>query len=237
MNSQADLIQQSFAAVSERGDELTATFYRNLFADFPETKQLFTDVDLTHQRRKLWAMLTLIATGMKRIHLLAPVLRELGRRHVRYGVAEPFYDCFLDTFMKSLRDIGGDALDNEAADAWERGLGLVCQHMIKGASVTDAAKSASTSHSDDLAMLMEIAGQPRMSAANTRLYSSFLEKKRHDYEMEVARSVQRALLPESLPKAGEYEFFASYASALEVGGDYYDYMVLDDGKHGPFGRN
>lgn len=132
--------------------------------------------------------------------------------------------------MKTLRDVAGDALDDQAADAWERGLGLVCQHMIKGANVTDSVRPASISPSDDLAILMEIAGQPKMSASNTRLYSSFLEKKRHDYEMEVARNVQRALLPETLPKAGEYEFFASYASALEVGGDYYDYMVLDDEK-------
>ncbi len=121
MNLQADLIQQSFAAISERGDELTEAFYRNLFADYPQTRQLFADVDLVHQRRKLWAMLTLIATGMKRIQLLAPVLKELGGRHVRYGVEEPFYESFLGSFMKSLRETSNGSLDDEAAAAWEQG--------------------------------------------------------------------------------------------------------------------
>jgi serine phosphatase RsbU (regulator of sigma subunit) len=37
-------------------------------------------------------------------------------------------------------------------------------------------------------------------------------------------------LPKTLPQASGYDFYASYDSALAVGGDYYDAMLLDDGK-------
>ncbi len=228
MNSPADLIQQSFESISQRSDALTEAFYRNLFADFPDAKRLFTDVDMVHQRRKLWAMLTLIATDMNRMDLLVPVLRELGARHVHYKVDEALYPCFTATFCKSLRETVGDRLSADALDAWEDGLGQICQHMIQGAASKASSEPVATPHSDDLAMLMEISGQPKISSASTRLYTSFLEKKRHDYEMEVARSVQQALLPETMPMIGEYEFFASYVSALKVGGDYYDYLILDN---------
>ncbi len=57
-----------------------------------------------------------------------------------------------------------------------------------------------------------------------------MEKLKQDSEMAIARNVQQALLPKTLPQAPGYDFFASYDSALAVGGDYYDAMLLDDGK-------
>ncbi len=57
-----------------------------------------------------------------------------------------------------------------------------------------------------------------------------MEKKKQDSEMEVARRVQRALLPEKLPEVDGWEFYASYESAQAVGGDYYDAVMLGDDK-------
>jgi serine phosphatase RsbU (regulator of sigma subunit) len=48
--------------------------------------------------------------------------------------------------------------------------------------------------------------------------------------LDIARSVQQALLPTDLPTAAGYEFYASYDSAQAVGGDYYDCFELPDGK-------
>jgi serine phosphatase RsbU (regulator of sigma subunit) len=42
--------------------------------------------------------------------------------------------------------------------------------------------------------------------------------------------VQRGLLPQRLPEVPGYEFFAHYESAYEVGGDYYDFIVLPRGR-------
>jgi phosphoserine phosphatase RsbU/P len=59
-------------------------------------------------------------------------------------------------------------------------------------------------------------------------YSSHLELA-HDRlkrDMELARAVQRGILPPRLPEVPGYEFFAYYESALEIGGDYYDFIPL-----------
>jgi serine phosphatase RsbU (regulator of sigma subunit) len=83
---------------------------------------------------------------------------------------------------------------------------------------------------EDLELLLAVAGQAALSFESARLLVSFMEKKKQDSEMEIARGVQRALLPEKLPEAEGWDFFASYESAQAVGGDYYDAMKLASGK-------
>ena len=84
--------------------------------------------------------------------------------------------------------------------------------------------------SDDLDLLMAVAGQAALSYENARLSVTYAEKQKQDNEMQIAASVQRALLPESLPKVPGYEFYAMYESAQAVGGDYYDCLLLPGGK-------
>ncbi|NOX54985.1 MAG: SpoIIE family protein phosphatase [Planctomycetes bacterium] len=83
---------------------------------------------------------------------------------------------------------------------------------------------------EDLDLLMAVAGQAALSYENARLMDAYVQKQKQDNEMEIARNVQRAMLPDSLPKIEGYEFYASYHSAQAVGGDYYDAFMLDDHK-------
>jgi serine phosphatase RsbU (regulator of sigma subunit) len=49
-------------------------------------------------------------------------------------------------------------------------------------------------------------------------------------ELEVARDLQRELLPRQQPGVEGYEFAFSYRTANTIGGDYYDFLPLDDGR-------
>jgi phosphoserine phosphatase RsbU/P len=49
-------------------------------------------------------------------------------------------------------------------------------------------------------------------------------------ELEVARQLQRDLLPGSAPTLPGYTFAHSYRTANEIGGDYYDFLTLPDGR-------
>lgn len=82
--------------------------------------------------------------------------------------------------------------------------------------------------SEDLDLLMTIAGQASLTYDNARLMKTYLEKQKQDGEMRIAMDVQRALLPAEPPKVDGYSFFASYDSAQAVGGDYYDAFPLTD---------
>jgi hypothetical protein len=49
-------------------------------------------------------------------------------------------------------------------------------------------------------------------------------------ELEVARQLQVDLLPREAPRVPGYGFAHAYRTANEVGGDYYDFQPLDDGR-------
>lgn len=83
---------------------------------------------------------------------------------------------------------------------------------------------------DDLEILIAVAGQAALSYESARLLLSYVEKQKQDSEMQIARNVQQALLPEALPTAEGYEFYAAYEAAQAVGGDYYDVIPLSEGR-------
>jgi serine phosphatase RsbU (regulator of sigma subunit) len=224
-----ELVQHSFDIVSLKADAFTEAFYRNLFGDYPAAQPLFDHVDLVRQRKKLFAMLTLVVSHLKRMDILFPVLEELGQRHVRYGVTSDLYGAFVSSFLKSVGEVAPEHWDRDVADAWKAALDQICDQMIAGA---DRAVSADRrkAQSDDLKLLMEISGQPAISSAHTRLFSSFLAKKAQDYDLQIAKDVQRTLLPKTLPQIEDYEIHAVYDPARTVGGDYYDCFALDENK-------
>ncbi len=49
-------------------------------------------------------------------------------------------------------------------------------------------------------------------------------------ELEVARQLQDELLPDTAPALPGYRFAHSYRTANEIGGDYYDFLTLPDGR-------
>lgn len=83
---------------------------------------------------------------------------------------------------------------------------------------------------EDLEILMTVAGQAALSYENARLMQSYAQKMKQDGELEIAKTVQRALLPTTFPQIEGYEFFASYDAAQAVGGDYFDVFPMPDGK-------
>jgi serine phosphatase RsbU (regulator of sigma subunit) len=107
-------------------------------------------------------------------------------------------------------------------------LGL--DHQVIGVINIDTQNPLQRFRREDLDLLQAIAGQSAVSFETARLYQSYLAKVKQDSELEIARHVQRALLPEKLPKVDGWQFFASYESAQAVGGDYYDAFMIDEDK-------
>jgi serine phosphatase RsbU (regulator of sigma subunit) len=58
------------------------------------------------------------------------------------------------------------------------------------------------------------------------------ERERIEQELRIARLIQQTLLPKTLPQIPGYHLAAYYQPAREVGGDFYDFLELDDGRLG-----
>jgi predicted ester cyclase len=58
------------------------------------------------------------------------------------------------------------------------------------------------------------------------------ERERVDQELRVARHIQQASLPKEVPELEEWEIAPRYQPAREVGGDFYDFHLLPEGRLG-----
>src|SRR5215204_4707039 len=65
-----------------------------------------------------------------------------------------------------------------------------------------------------------------------RLEQERIERERVEQELRVARSIQQASLPKEVPTLGGWRITPFYQPARQVGGDFYDYFELDDGRLG-----
>src|SRR5215217_6143384 len=58
------------------------------------------------------------------------------------------------------------------------------------------------------------------------------ERERIEQELEVARTIQQAALPKEVPTLESWQITPYYQPAREVGGDFYDFFELEDGRLG-----
>jgi len=70
----------------------------------------------------------------------------------------------------------------------------------------------------------------RETAEERDIYFAELERKR--YELKMAHEIQQSFLPDSIPDLPGFELAAQNMPAKEVGGDFYDFSPISDGKIG-----
>jgi sigma-B regulation protein RsbU (phosphoserine phosphatase) len=83
---------------------------------------------------------------------------------------------------------------------------------------------------DDLKLLCAVAGQAAVAMENARLHENLIARSKLDRDLEIARQVQFSFLPQQTPVVPNYEIFHFYSPAQMVGGDYYDFLPMPDGR-------
>lgn len=83
---------------------------------------------------------------------------------------------------------------------------------------------------EDLELLVSIAYQASISIDNVRLQEKRFQQRTIDRDLQLAKDVQNAFLPKSQPDIEGYDFFDYYQAANQIGGDYYDYIRLANGR-------
>ncbi len=81
----------------------------------------------------------------------------------------------------------------------------------------------------DTTFIQAISNIMLVAIENKRLARKQLEQQAYQRDMEIASNVQTYLFPKDLPDSGRVEVKAFYKPCQAVGGDYYDYIPLEDG--------
>jgi len=84
----------------------------------------------------------------------------------------------------------------------------------------------------DFVVFKSIAEQSAFALYNAIIYSMANEKKRLDHDLEIARDIQRILLPAEAPVINGFQISGINVPARQVSGDYFDYIHVDDQRLG-----
>ena len=84
----------------------------------------------------------------------------------------------------------------------------------------------------DFIVFKSIAEQSAFALYNAIIYSMANEKKRLDHDLEIARDIQRILLPAEAPAINGFQISGINVPARQVSGDYFDYIHVDDERLG-----
>ncbi|HYE73156.1 MAG TPA: GAF domain-containing SpoIIE family protein phosphatase, partial [Blastocatellia bacterium] len=96
--------------------------------------------------------------------------------------------------------------------------------------------------SDDKRLLMSVAGPVTFALENAQLIERMVEEERQRraiemehqrkaQELAVARQIQLSMLPKRNLNLDRVEIIGEMRTATEVGGDYYDFIALEDGRY------
>ena len=124
------LLKENFALVGEKGEDVAAFFYADLFDRNPGLRGLFP-ADMDRQHQKLLDALAHIVSQVDEAGQLVPFLQDLGRRHGMYGVAPEHYAEVGSSLLATLEHFSGPAWSEELRQDWATAYGLISQVMVE----------------------------------------------------------------------------------------------------------
>ncbi|RZB36152.1 MAG: phosphoserine phosphatase RsbU/P [Desulfobacteraceae bacterium Eth-SRB2] len=107
---------------------------------------------------------------------------------------------------------------------------LIYEDKLTGLISLGEKKSGKFYRREDINLLNTLANQGAVAIENARMIEEVIEKERMEEELSIARDLQTSMLPAECPIIKGFEIAAYSLSAMEVGGDFYDFIEM--GKDG-----
>jgi sigma-B regulation protein RsbU (phosphoserine phosphatase) len=112
------------------------------------------------------------------------------------------------------------------------GFPLVIRNDFYGVMLVEEGADARRFRSKRVEIVNSIAQQVVLSIQNEHLQLEMVVRERLEHEVELARQIQKTFLPEHLPEFPGWDLAATWITARQVGGDFYDVIELPGGRLG-----
>jgi len=214
-------ISQSIGSALDE-DELLNKILDALFEVFPETNRGFIILrdPETGQLTPAASRLAQPSGGEERLQVSATILDYVLEQKRALLIAGPGSADQLPT-SQSMMDLELQSVMCAP---------LKCEDQVLGFIQLDTPRMAAHYDEDGLRLLAGIANQAALTIANARLHRQLVRREALERDLRAARLVQNSFLPQEPPKVPGYEFVDWYGTALEVGGDFYDFIEMPDGR-------
>jgi hemoglobin-like flavoprotein len=125
---QIETVQESFDHVRPIADIAAGLFYERLFSLDPALRPMFKG-DLDEQKRKLMTALAFAVGGLNQPERMLPAVRQLGQRHMGYGVQPGHYETVGAALLWTLAQGLGEQFTPEVEAAWTAAYQLLASTM------------------------------------------------------------------------------------------------------------
>ena len=127
------LVQGTYDRVERAGVAVADLFYQRLFEIAPQTRALFP-ADISQQKSKLLDVLAGAVLNLHQLDVVAASIRDLGRRHVYYGVTPEHYQPVGDALIWTLERLLGNEFTPATRRAWIAAYKTLSRAMLSAAA-------------------------------------------------------------------------------------------------------
>ena len=127
-----DIVKSTVPALKEHGLEITMTFYKTMFENNPEVKEMFNmDNQASGAQPKALAMTVLAAAqNIDNLEVLLPAVKKIGQVYVNKNVKLEHYPIVGENLLIAIKVVLGEAATDEVLNAWGEAYQVISQVFI-----------------------------------------------------------------------------------------------------------
>lgn len=128
-----EIIKATLPVVKEHGEEITKAFYKRMFTNHPELKNIFnmTHQITGHQPKALADAVYGAAANIEDFSQIMPVLERIGEKHRSLQIKPEHYPIVGENLLGAIKEVLGDASTDEIVGAWADAYDVISDVFIR----------------------------------------------------------------------------------------------------------
>ena len=126
-----EIVKSTVPVLKEHGLEITKTFYKTMFTNNPEVKEMFNmDKQESGEQPKALAMTIAAAQNIDNLEVLLPAVKKIGNIHVNSNVKPEHYPIVGKNLLLAIKEVLGDAATEDVLNAWAEAYEVIAKVFI-----------------------------------------------------------------------------------------------------------
>jgi nitric oxide dioxygenase len=111
------IVKETAPLLKEHGEAITTRMYEIMFNNYPDVKPLFKNAP-NNQNQILARSIVAYAENIDNLPALEGAIEKIAKHHIDTEVKPIHYPWVIESLLQAMKDVLGDAITQEVADAW-----------------------------------------------------------------------------------------------------------------------
>ena len=127
-----DIVKSTVPVLKEHGTAITKSFYRLMFENHPELKNIFNQTNQRKgdQQKALANTVYAAALHIDNLEAILPVVKQIAEKHRSLNIKPEHYPIVGKYLLMGIKEVLGDAATDDIMNAWEKAYGAIADVFI-----------------------------------------------------------------------------------------------------------